>query len=144
MSQIIVLDSHVWFWWINLEYDRLSPRMLATMDSAKRVGVSTVSCFELALAHYRGRLELSLPPSAWIPLALAGSKVELLPLTPEIAVRATELSPIHRNPFDRIIIATALQLNGMLASVDGHFDAYTELEGRLIGRKGHPSGGKPQ
>jgi PIN domain nuclease of toxin-antitoxin system len=143
MSQIIVLDSHVWFWWINLEHDRLSPRMLATMESARRVGVSAVSCYELALAHHRGRLELSLPPSAWFPLALAGSNVELLPLTPEIAIRATELSPVHRDPFDRIIIATTLQMDGMLASVDGHFISYSELEGRLIDRKGHAPNGNP-
>ena len=123
MSQVVVLDSHIWFWWVNLENDRLS------------VGVSAVSCYELALAHHHGRLDLSRPPSEWFPRALAGSGVELLPVTPEIAVRATELSPIHRDPFDRIIIATALQLDGMLASVDGHFDAYTELAGRLIDRR---------
>jgi PIN domain nuclease of toxin-antitoxin system len=134
MSQMIVLDSHIWFWWINLEHDRLSPRILTEVENAERVGVAAVSCYELALAHHRSRLELPLPPSAWFPRALAGSNIELLPLTPDIAVRATELSQIHRDPFDRIIIATTLELDGMLASVDGHFNAYSELEGRLIDR----------
>ncbi len=132
MSEIVVLDSHVWFWWINLEHQRLSTKMLSEIDRAQRVGVSAVSCYELALAHYRGRLQLSMPPHEWFPLALAGSSVELLPLTPEIAIRATELSQVHRDPFDRIIIATTLLGNGILLSVDGHFDAYVELEGRLI------------
>jgi PIN domain nuclease of toxin-antitoxin system len=143
MPQIIVLDSHVWFWWLNLEHERLTPRMLAAMESAERVGVSAVSCYEIALAHYRGHLELSAPPSEWLPKALAGSSVELLPLTPEIAVRATELSQVHRDPFDRIIIATTLEMDGMLASVDAHFDAYAELEGRLIDRKSQASDGTP-
>jgi PIN domain nuclease of toxin-antitoxin system len=135
MSEVIVLDSHVWFWWINLEHDRLSPLMLTEIENAERVGVSAVSCFELALAHHRGRLELPCSPSDWFTRALADSDVELLPLTPEVAVRAASLSDVHRDPFDRIIIATAVEQNGRLATVDGQFSAYTELSGRLIGRK---------
>ena len=106
--------------------------MLAEIERAPRVGVSPVSCFELTLAHRRGRLELPLPPREWFPLALAGSHVELLPLTPAIAARAVELPDIHRDPFDRIIIATALEMDARLASVDGHFASYTALAGRLL------------
>ncbi len=130
---MIVLDSHVWFWWINREHSRLAPHLLEEIEKADRVGVSPVSCFELALAYRRGRLALQIPPAEWFPRALTGSGVELLPLTPDIAVRAVGLSDIHRDPFDRIIIATALELDGRLASVDGHFDSYPELSGRLIG-----------
>jgi PIN domain nuclease of toxin-antitoxin system len=132
MSQVIVLDSHIWFWWINLEHHRMPPSMLAAIESALRVGVSPVSCFELALASRRGRLELPRPTREWFALALAGSDVELLPFTPEIAARAVELPDIHRDPFDRIIIATALEMDARLASVDGRFVNYTELAGRLI------------
>ena len=48
---MIVLDSHIWFWWINLEHHRLSSAQLAAIENASRVGVSPVSCFELALAY---------------------------------------------------------------------------------------------
>jgi len=133
LPQVIVLDSHIWYWWVNLEHNRLPPGMIQTIESAPRVGVSAVSCFELALSHHRGRLELPLPPRDWFARALDGSDVELLPLTAEIAVRAVELANIHRDPFDRIIIATVIELNAMLASIDGHFPAYPELAGRLIG-----------
>lgn len=132
MSQIIVLDSHIWFWWINLEHHRLSRSALTEIENAPRVGVSPVSCFELALAHHRGRLALSLPPRAWFELALAGSDVELLPLTPEISARAVELPDIHRDPFDRIIIATAIELDARIASNDGRFVDYAELSSLLI------------
>ncbi|MEI6415383.1 MAG: type II toxin-antitoxin system VapC family toxin [Pseudomonadota bacterium] len=135
MPQVIVLDSHVWFWWINLEHHRLSPSMRDEIATAPRVGVSSVSCFELALAHQRGRLELPLPTREWLSLALTGSDIELLPLTPAISARAVELSHIHRDPFDRIIIATTLEMDARLASVDGHFPNYTELTGRLITRR---------
>ena len=133
---MIVLDTHIWYWWINLEHDRLPVGMISAIENAPRVGVASVSCFELALAHRRGRLELPLAPREWFSLALKGSDVEVLPLTPDIALRAVELSDVHRDPFDRIIIATALGLNAKLASVDGHFSAYPELENRLIGIAG--------
>ncbi len=130
---MIVLDSHIWYWWLNLEHDRLPSGMVASIENAPRVGVSPVSCFELALAHRRGRLELPLPLRDWFARALEGSDVELLPLTSEISARAVELPEIHRDPFDRIIIATALTLDATLASIDGHFPAYPELAGRLLG-----------
>lgn len=132
---MIVLDSHVWFWWINLEHHRLASHLLEEIAKADCVGVSPVSCFELALAHRRGRLALPVSPADWFPRALTGSGIELLPLTPTITIRAVALSDIHRDPFDRIIIATALELDGRLASIDGQFDAYPELSGRLLGRK---------
>jgi len=129
---MIVLDSHIWFWWINLEHHRLPSSLLAIIENAPDIGVSPVSCFELALAHRRGRLELPLSAREWFDLALAGSNIELLPLTPTISARAVELSEIHRDPFDRIIIATALEMDARLASIDGYFASYPELAGRLI------------
>ena len=130
---MIVLDSHIWFWWINLEHHRLSSAQLAAIENASRVGVSPVSCFELALAYRRGRLELPMPARRWFDLALTGSDIELLPLTPAISARAVELPEVHRDPFDRIIIATALELDASLISLDGYFADYPELAGRLIG-----------
>lgn len=134
MSEVVVLDSHVWYWWINLELDRLPPGAVELVEEAPRVGVSPVSCYELAWAYRRGRLELPLPPTAWFELALAGSNIEVLPVA--VAERAVQLTEIHRDPFDRIIIATAVELNAQLVSVDSHFPAYPELAGHLIGCNG--------
>ena len=132
LPAMIVLDSHIWFWWINFEHHRLSSSLVAAIQNTSRIGVSPVSCFELAVAHRRGRLELPLPPREWFALALEGSGIELLPFTPAISSRAVELPDVHRDPFDRIIIATSLELNASLASVDGNIAAYSELAGRLL------------
>lgn len=129
---MIVLDTHVWYWWACDQQVRLSPGLLETLAVAPRVGVSAVSCFEIALAQRRGRIELPLPLRDWFVEALEGSQVELLPLTPAIAARAVELTDRHRDPFDRIIIATAIELDGKLASLDGAFGEYPELAGRLL------------
>ncbi len=62
---MILLDSHIWYWWLTQETNRLTPAMLDCIEQADRVGVSPVSCYELALAQQRGRLEL--------PRAVTGS-----------------------------------------------------------------------
>ena len=124
MPEVIVLDSHIWFWWINLEHERLPTHWLALLESAGTLGVSPVSCFEIALAARRGRLALPSSTSEWLQEALAGSGVTLLPLTAEIAARAVDLPDIHRDPFDRIIIATALERETTLLSVDSVVQRY--------------------
>jgi PIN domain nuclease of toxin-antitoxin system len=64
--------------------------------------------------------------------ALAGSGIELLPVTPQIAGIAVDLPEHHRDPQDRLIIATALSHDAILISSDGKFPLYTELAGRLL------------
>ncbi len=129
---MIVLDTHIWFWWVNGEHARLSASLLESLATVTRVGISPVSCFELALAARRGRLQLPVEPAVWVEQALEPSGIELLPLDAAIALRAVGLPEHHRDPFDRMIIATALELDAQLASVDSAFSAYEELSGRVI------------
>lgn len=102
------------------------------IETASEVGVSAISCYEIAHAEQRGRLELPCPVSEWLAEALTPSGIILLPLTSKIACRAINLSPVHRDPFDRLIMATALEHGAKLASVDGLFSRYSELEGCLL------------
>jgi PIN domain nuclease of toxin-antitoxin system len=132
MSQVIVLDTHLWFWWINLEHERFSPECRTQIERADRVGVSPVSGYELALAHRRGRLQLPCEPADWLAEALEPAGIDLLPLSLAIALRAVSLTDIHRDPFDRIIIATALEYGAKVASLDGMFARYPELTGQLL------------
>ena len=132
MSEIIILDTHLWFWYINEEFSRFPRHWREHIESAERVGVSPVSCFEIVLAEQRGRLKLPMCPDKWFEDALTPAGIELLPLTPSIAIRAVELPPVHKDPFDRLIIATALEYQAKLASVDGLFGEYKELSGVLL------------
>ena len=132
MSQMIVMDTHVWFWWINLEHQRFSASMQTALEESDSLGISVVSCYEIALAAQRGRLLLPSPASQWFVEALEPSGVQLLMLSPIIANRAVDLTAIHRDPFDRMIIATALVYDAMLLSLDGVFHHYPELQGWLL------------
>lgn len=123
MSEVIVLDTHIWFWFINQEFERFPATWRETIETASQVGVSPVSCYEIALAQQKGRLALSCPGSEWFTNALQPSGISLFP----IASQAVSLSPIHKDPFDRLIIATALVYSANLTSVDGIFRQYPEL-----------------
>jgi PIN domain nuclease of toxin-antitoxin system len=129
---VIVLDTHIWYWWINGDEARLSSAQAREIESAPRIGVAAVSCYELAYAVKRGRIVLPMTVEEWFEKGLAGSRIELLALTPAIALRASGLQDRHRDPFDRMIIATALEWDGQLASADGQFAGYAEVASRLL------------
>ena len=129
---MILLDSHIWFWWINLEHDRFPKSWRPAIEQSNRVFVSPVSCYELALAHGRRRLELPCPPAEWFSEALQPAGIELLPITPLIAAHAVSLPDIHRDPFDRLIIASALEAGARLASLDRRFKDYPEISNLLM------------
>lgn len=132
MSEIIVLDTHIWFWMMTQELERFPSHWQDEICAASRVGVSPVSCYEIALANSKGRLELPCAVDEWFEAALQPAGVELIPLTANITFEAVKLSPIHKDPFDRMIIATALSNNARLASVDRLFSQYDELKDSLM------------
>ena len=70
----------------------------------------------------------------WIQQALTVAKIDIFSITPEIAIRAVNLSPIHKDTFDRIIMATALAYGGKLASIDNLFPKYVEIKDHLMER----------
>ena len=132
MSEVIVLDTHIWLWLVHGQFDRFPSHWREQFESAATIGVSPVSCYEIALAAKRGRLALSKPLPEWFVAAIASADIELLPLTEIIATQAVNLTPIHKDPFDRLIIATALVYKAQLASIDRLFRQYPELADVLM------------
>jgi PIN domain nuclease of toxin-antitoxin system len=129
---MIVLDTHIWLWWVNLQSDRLKPSWKTLIERSESVGVSAISCFEVAWLERHNRLVLPCPRDEWFDKALDGSGICLLPVIPQIAGLSVDLPEHHKDPQDRIIIATALIYNAILISVDTQFPLYIELTGRLI------------
>lgn len=129
---MIVLDTHIWIWWINNDYQSLGSIRQEQIASAETIAVSAISCFEIAWLERHRRISLPCQPSEWFEKALSDSGIELLLLTPVIAIRAVNMPEHHSDPQDRIIIATAVEHNAKLMSSDGKFSKYTELEGRLL------------
>lgn len=129
---MIVLDTHIWLWWINRDQALLKPTWIPYLDGPAPVGVSAISCFEVAWLAHHGRIELPIAEDDWFDKALEGSGITLLPITPRIARLAVQLPEHHRDPQDRLIIATALAHGATLISVDEKFPTYAELAGHLL------------
>ena len=129
---MIVLDTHIWFWWVNNDRKTIGSIRREQITSARTIAVSAISCFEIAWLERHGRIYLPCQPVEWIEKALSQSGIELLPITPAIATRAVNLQEHHNDPQDRIIIASAIEHNAKLMSDDSKFPLYQELEGLLL------------
>ena len=127
---MVVLDTQTWVWWTQ-EPEKLSSSQFAAIavNEEGRIGVSAISCWEIAKLFELGRIELSASLSEWFDLALGYPGVELLPLTPGVAVESASLpGDFHRDPADQIIVATA-RLNGCaLVTSDREIAKYPYVE----------------
>jgi PIN domain nuclease of toxin-antitoxin system len=129
---MIVLDTHIWLWWVNNDTDNLGSTRKEQIESSDIVAVSAISCFEVAWLERHGRIVLPFERTRWFERALAGSAITLVSITPQIASIAVDLPEYHRDPQDRLIIATAIAQDAYLMSLDKQFSNYTELAGRLL------------
>ena len=80
----------------------------AIADNAGHLFISAITAFEIGIKHRRGALDLPLPAADWIARALEHHQVQEIPVGWRIAERSTSLPPLHKDPADRIIIATSL------------------------------------
>jgi PIN domain nuclease of toxin-antitoxin system len=131
---MIVLDTHIWHWWVNQIPGKLSTKTVALIEEADEVSVSAISCFEMAWLVRHGRIDLNMPFENWFSQIEHSTDIRILPVTAQIGIQAVSLPEHHKDPQDRIIIATALLYNARLLSFDSAFPAYRELDGRLLGR----------
>lgn len=116
---MIVLDTHAWVWWVG-ETGDLSRAAERAISEAEQIGISTISCWEVAMLVARGRLELTLEAGRWVETALAMPRVVELQLDARTAVRAGGLDrkKFPGDPADRIIYATAVEHGVPLVSQD--------------------------
>lgn len=127
---MILFDTHVWVWWVN-ESSMASTGMLRIIQEHQGdgLGVSIISCWEVAKLVERGRLELTVPVERWIKQALAYPGVELLQLTPRIVVESTQLpGEFHRDPADQMLVATARVYDIPLLTADSKLLDYPHVK----------------
>ena len=96
-------------------------------DPASELFVSAISAFEIGLHHTRGRIVLPRPPEEWFLGAINQHDIEPLSISWGIAVRSSQLPDIHRDPADRIIIATARYHGLIILSPDHLIGSYPNV-----------------
>ena len=120
----VLLDTHSWLWMVG-DASRLresSRRLLR--DPANELFLSAASAWEMAIKFASGKLRLPQPPAALITQWMAEVRLGALPILHAHALRAGELPPHHRDPFDRLLIAQA-QIEGLtVLTADRAFAKY--------------------
>jgi len=120
----LLLDTCV-FIWLTQEPAKLSAvAQTAINDPANTLALSHASAWEMHLKHHAGKLSLPDPQRQWIPLQLAAWKIHEQGITLHAVHRTSDLPDIHRDPFDRMLIAQALEENLTIVSPDQFFPSY--------------------
>lgn len=122
----LLLDTHVFLWALGSS-ERLSPRVTALLtDPRVAVHVSAVSLWECAIKRQLGRLRIA--EGIDLAGAVTASGFTELPVSGLHATRTEMLPAIHRDPFDRMLIAQSLEEQLTLVTADGQIPAYPGIE----------------
>jgi PIN domain nuclease of toxin-antitoxin system len=124
---LIVIDTHVVVWWLARApgLSRKAERALAAHGDPGQIVVSAISLLEIATAVRRGRLHLTVPLEQWLADMHSLPEIKVESVSAEIAVLAGGLAePMHGDPADRVIVATASTLGVPLVTGDKKLQAY--------------------
>jgi PIN domain nuclease of toxin-antitoxin system len=123
-----VLDTHVWIWMLEGMKSELSATTISLIEEAggrAELVISAISVWELAMLEAKGRITLSRSIDEWVRAALTAPGLRLVDLTPEISLESTRLPGApHGDPADRMIVATARVLGGILVTCDDQILSY--------------------
>jgi PIN domain nuclease of toxin-antitoxin system len=129
----LLLDTHYWIWMESGDLDEVPQRLRLAVQQAAGAGallLSVISVWEVGLLESKGRIELNSSCDMWVRFALATPGLELVPLTPEIAIDSTRFpESFHGDLADRIIMATAKRTKARLLTRDRKMREYAREVG---------------
>ncbi|HEV3416601.1 MAG TPA: type II toxin-antitoxin system VapC family toxin [Pirellulales bacterium] len=120
----LLLDTHIFLWYISAD-----PRLPVDLrneirDPANEVFLSAASIWEAVIKHSLGRLPLPAPPAEYLPRQREAHRIAGLPVAEGAMMHLAGSPPLHRDPFDRILVAQTLQHGLTLATTDVVVRAY--------------------
>ena len=130
----VLLDTHIALW-LDSGGERLRPATRALIDDCWQNGgtifLSAVTAWEIALLVDTGRIDLDLPVEAWVERFHDRPGIEAVPLGHRTACRSYQLHHLaHRDPADRLLIATAIELACPLVTYDERIERFGKKHGR--------------
>jgi PIN domain nuclease of toxin-antitoxin system len=109
----VLLDTHTFLWWSSRRGEQLSERARELLaDGSTEASFSVVSAWEIAIKVGGGRIELPEPVERYVPSRIRHHGFDFMPIELSHVFRAGSLPPIHRDPFDRMLVAQA-QVEGV-------------------------------
>lgn len=128
---MIVLDTHVWVWWLD-DPHRLPVRAQHVVRGAatdRAIYVSAISSWEIVLLASKDRLRFTMDAQDWIARSESLPFLHFVPVDNAIAIRSVRLpEPFHKDPADRIIVATAMIMGAPLVSSDDRMLKYSHVK----------------
>jgi PIN domain nuclease of toxin-antitoxin system len=134
VTDALLLDTHV-ILWLDSGNAHLRPETRARIDRCWRGGgaicITAISVWEIALLVDSGRIEIDLPIDAWVTRFLRRPGIRSVPLSHREASRSYQLHHLeHRDPADRLLIATAIELGCPLMTYDERILRFAVRHGR--------------
>jgi PIN domain nuclease of toxin-antitoxin system len=130
---LLLLDTHVWIWHVLGEARRVGRRtrsLLRRAESQDAVRISPVTLFELTALHTGGRIRLTRPPAQWMEDAREAAGARMAELTPDMAIHAGLIPRASlADPLDRLLVATASQLEATFLTSDARILEYASKTG---------------
>ena len=128
---MIVLDTHAWVWFVS-KPEMLSHAAISAIDAARAknaVYISSISAWEVALLVQRNRVKFTMHVRDWIQKSEQLPFLKFIPVINALAVQSVFLpKPLHDDPADRIIIATALSLGASLVTRDEKIRSWPHVQ----------------
>jgi len=126
----VLLDTHVLVWAATTP-ERLGADLAVVEDADRRI-VSAVCVWELAIKQRLGKLSLGSDVRTWMRRVTSELVLDHLPVTADHASAVEHLPDVHRDPFDRLLVAQAVAEGAVLLTSDHRLTAYGDAV-RLVG-----------
>jgi PIN domain nuclease of toxin-antitoxin system len=120
----LLLDTHVFLWYISGDANLSTRHRNAIQDPNNRIFLSVVSIWEAVIKYQLGKLPLPHPPSIYMPAQRIAHKIDSLSVGEDELAQLASLPLLHRDPFDRLLIAQALHGALTVVTVDPDVMAY--------------------
>ena len=120
----LLLDTHVFLWYITADPRLPASFAAAIREPANEVYLSVASIWEAVIKHGLGKLPLPAPPADYLPRQRDAHGITALPIDEGAMTHLAALPALHRDPFDRLLVAQALQYELTIATVDSEVAAY--------------------
>ena len=128
---MIVLDTHALVWWVSGDgaLSKKAKTAIARELDGGQIVISAISAWEIAMLVEREKLVLSMDVGSWLATASEIEAVRFMPVDSEIGVKSVELpGEFHKDPADRMIVATARRLAAPLVTRDEKIRAYPHVK----------------
>ena len=130
MKTDLLLDTHTWVWLVTGESKLAKTEFVTLVENGENVHLhlSAISLWEISMLVSKDRLKLSMNTIDWLKTYLKKSNTQVTAISPDIAVKSTELKGFHGDPADRLILATSMHLEAKIVTHDKLILSFCKLK----------------